>query len=284
MLYPVLISEIKATKKTARITGASNVQEFNQVKDSVFAGKSEKEIIELIDDVYNYKLAHSQRTEILGLSKEAKIEHLINNMSFQMQFRQETPREKSEAVNNVGFFLRGRLNVSNQVGSKVFYQTVTYEVIQAEKYDKVSDLSAAMAEQGVFVYLFRKNSFEPEVNKDGLIVSAPKTKGKGGNILCKTDPKTGLPRIIFQQTYILMEKVKSPEQLEQLIATAEKAEKENNLEFKSDQEIDVVENEIPAMVRAENGTFAPAYQEWLQRQLSEGLQMQTKIVAQQEAA
>jgi hypothetical protein len=284
MLYPVLVKEIKASKKTLRITGASNVQEFNKIKDSVFAGKKDKEIMDIIDDVYNYKLAHSLRTEILNMSLEDKIQHLIGNLTFQAQFRQETPRQKNEGVNAVGFFLRNRLNVSNSVGSKVFYQTMTYDVVTEEGFDRIEDLSATLAEQGKFIYLFRQNSFNPEVNSEGQIVSAPKRKGAGGNILCKTDPETGKPRIIFQHTILLMDKVESKEELEAMLNKAQEAEKANSEEFKSDCEIDVVENEIPAEVRGENGAFALDFQQWLHEQVYEGLSMQTKIVAQAVAA
>lgn len=284
MLYPVLIKEVKSSKKTLRLTGAKNIQEFEKVKDSVFAGKTDKELMEIIDDVYNYKLAHSQRTEILSMSTEEKIQHLIGSLSFQAQFRQETPREKRDNLNTVGFFLRNRLNVSNSVGSKVFYQTMTYDVIVQEQFNVVEDLSAHLADQGVFVYLFRENTFTPEVNDKNLIVTAPKRKGAGGNILCKTDPKTGNPRIIFQITQLIMQKVENKEEYDALWEKVEAAEKANAEAFKSDQEIDVVENEIPAEVRSEDGSFAPDFQEWLHEQVNVGLSMQTKIVAQQAAA
>lgn len=285
MLYPVLVSELKSSKKTLRLTGAANVQEFEKIKDKVFAGKSDEELMVIIDDVYNQKLSHSQRTEILGMSTKEKIQHLIGSLSFQAQLRQETPRQKNESLNQVGFFLRNRLNVSNAVGSKVYYQTMTYDVIVAEQFNTVNDLSAHLADQGVFVYLFRENTFDPEVNSDHKIVTAPKRRGAGGNILCKTDEKTGKPRIIFQVTRLLMDKVENPKQYEEMLAKVEQAERENAEAFKADQEIDVVENEVPAEKRSgENGAFEAEFQEWLHEQVVSGLSMQTKIVRQQQAA
>jgi len=275
MLYPVLISNVKVSKKTSRITGASTLEELLKKEETLFKGKSDAELMIILEDIYNNKLANAQRAEILTYSTEEKRQHAINALSYQLELVQEMPRVTSAdaPVNQVGFFLRNRLNVSNQVSRKTFWQTTTHEVLKAYGFKKNDDFSSIMQNNGQFVYLYRENSFTPDLNADGAVVSSPKRAGAGGDLLLKDG------KLIFQKTYLVMQAFESLEEYDEKIATLEAKEQANVVEFKHDSVIDVVNNTIPVEVRKEDGTFNQEFQSWLHEYLNISVGMQVEVAA-----
>lgn len=275
MLYPVLISNVKVSKKTSRITNCSTLEELLKKEETLFKGKSDAELMIILEDIYNNKLANAQRQEILGYDTEQKRQHAINALSYQLELVQEMPRVTSSdaPVNQVGFFLRNRLNVSNQVSRKTFWQTTTHEVVKAYGFKKDADFSAVMQSNGQFVYLYRENSFTPEVNAEGKVITTPKRAGAGGDLLLKDG------KLIFQRTFLVMQAFESLEEYTEKTEALEAKEQANVAEFKHDSVIDVVNNVIPTEVRLEDGTFNQEFQAWLHEFLGKSVGMQIEVAA-----
>ena len=273
MQHSIKVSQIKVTEKTARLTKLSTVEEIIANQDGLFTGLQDAQLMELINDIYNGKLKDSDINIISALDTEGKRLHAVNALSFQPELIQESTRKQGDSanVNTVGFFLKNRINVTNQTSLKYFWQTMDLATIIDLNITKDSNFSEIMKNQGYFTYILRTNSFNPEVNKDGMITSSPKRAGKGGDLLLKSE------KLIFAKQDLVMQKFDSVEEYDELYDTVSAMESANTEEFKHDAVIDVVVNDIPVELRQKDGTFNPEFQTWLHESVNVGLGNQVEI-------
>lgn len=275
MNYPIIVSEIKVSKKTAKLTKLNSFEDIVSQKDTLFSDLNEDKLMQLINEIYNGKLNGANLREVQSLSKEEKRKHAVSALSFQPTLSQETPRKAGETtdVNTVGFFLKNRINVSNPTSRKVFWQTMDFATLLEYGLTKDCDFSKAMQDAGFFTYLFRQNTFTPEVReKDGvkLIVSSPKRAGAGGDILTKGG------KIIFNRTDIIMRPFDSLEEYDEMTSKFYHAELANIEAFKHDGTIDSVINPVPEEGKVD-GFFSAEFQEWIHERVAIDAGQQVEI-------
>lgn len=271
MQHSIKVNQIKVTEKTAILTKLGSVEEIIKEKDNLFTGLKDAELMNLINDIYNGKLKDSDTNLILALTTEEKRIHAVNALSFQPELIQEAARTANQSVNTVGFFLKNRMNVTNQTSLKYFWQTTDLGTILELGIQKGSNFTEIMKNQGYFTYILRSNSFDPEINKDKKIVSPAKRAGKEGDFLLKDG------KLIFVKSNLVLQKIESLEKFDELHEAVSEMESKNAEDFKHDAVIDVIINKIPLEIRQKDGTFNDEFQEWLHEAVNVGLGNQVEI-------
>lgn len=282
-LMPVIVNKIKLSEKTSKLTGTTTFAELQLVKPKLFSNFSDKDLLALLEDIYNGKLTGSNLAAVKEMSEEEKRNHAIESLSLQLELVQEMPRLVNQEVavfNAMSMFMKTRLNVSNQTSKKYVWQTTTLAIAEDHGYTEGCNFSEIMLENfGLFTYLHRVNSFTPEI-RENRIVSSPKRAGKGGDLLIKDG------KLIFNETKFVIEKVESEDEVEAKFQEYQAKEIANAEEFKHDATIDIVENtDIPVEVRdKKTGYFSDEYQKWLNEYYAESTGIQVGIEGVKKAA
>lgn len=277
VMTPIKVNAIKLSEKTKTLTGASTIQELNQLKGNLFKDLNSKELFNLLVDLYNNKVKDNDTllTKINAFSDDEKRKHAVEILTFQLELSQETPRlvDASE-FNVVAHFMLDRINISNQVSRKMLWVNITYGKLLADKIEVGTDFSAYMLKQGIFAYINRVNSFTPET-RDGRVMISPKRAGKGGNILLKGD------KLIFQVSKLVGVPCATKEEYAKLYDQYQKVEVKNTADFKHDNVIDLEINpEIPEETKdRKTGFFNQEFQAWLNTYVAEKQGVQVAVNA-----
>ena len=275
MNYPIIVSEIKVSKKTAKLTKLNSFEDIVSQKDTLFSDLKEDKLMQLLNEIYNGKLNGADLEKVNTMSQEEKRLHAIECFTFQAMLTQNVVKDPEENTdtNTIGFFLGNRLNVSNTTSRKVYYQTMTFGIIEKYGIKTGSDFSKALQNHGYITYLFRQDSFVPKTReKDGVevIVSSPKRPGAGKDILTKDG------KIIFSHTDIVMRPFDSLEEYDEAILKMGRAELHNKKAFKHDGTIDSVINPVPEEGKVD-GFFSAEFQEWIHERVAIDAGQQVEI-------
>ena len=253
MRNPVTVKEIKITKSTAELTGFTSYEELMSNERMLFKTISDKDLITLYKQIDKKE----SRFDISKLSKNEKIEACKNALTFQIKLHQAVPKPDITEVivnNNLGFFLSGRSGISEGKG-KIFYQTCDLKFIKDNNIELESNLSEVFSKKDMLIHLLRLNSFTPDIDKSGLITTAPKSMGKGGVILTKEN------KLIFMKTVLV---ISNSLNIEEDSDALEAKEIKNIKEFEHDGIIE----EYPSFTR-EGLFFDEDSQSWLQEEYQE---------------
>ena len=274
----VTVNKIKVTSKTLEVTGISTYEEILSKKSKLFSAQTDKQLAETYNKIHSNKLKESDLGSFGDLTKEDKRLACINALTFQLELTQKAQRDETivtNSSNHLSHFLMGRAN-TNSDSLKYFWQTTTFMFCQEHGIQagfNLSEYYATLVEEGkgdtnYVVYLLRTNftTVEDEDVQDGLITLAPKTMGKGGDILTFKD------KLIFQKTELVM--YESDNINDDII---ELENKEKAASIKHDGTIDY--SDVPTMQKV-GALFNDEFQEWLQEEYaSRNLKMQTKVAA-----
>ena len=189
-MHPVTVNKVKVTSKTADVTGISSYEEILSKKSKLFSAQTDKQLRETYNKIHGGKLKESDLSSFSELSKEERRLSCINALTFQLELTQKAQRDETVTTGNglLSHFLVGRAN-TNGDSLKYFWQTVTFQFCQEHSIKSGFNLSEYYGGLGYVVYLLRSNftSIPEEEMQDGLITYAPKTMGKGGDILTFKD-------------------------------------------------------------------------------------------------
>ncbi len=273
----VTVNKIKVTSKTLEVTGISSYEEILLKKSKLFNQQTDKQLTETYNKIHGNKLKESNLSAFGDLTKEEKRTSCINALTFQLELTQKAQKDETVTTGNSlqSHFLVGRAN-TNGDSPKYFWQTVTFQFCQEHEIEigfNLSEYYGTLKENGkgdcnYVVYLLRSNftTIPEEELQDGLITYAPKTMGKGGDVLTFKD------KLIFQKTELIMHE--SDNINDDIIALENK---EKSLFIKHDGTIDY--SEVPTMQK-QGALFNDEFQEWLQEEYaSRNLKMQTKVPA-----
>jgi len=276
-MNPVTVNKIKVTSKTLEVTGISSYEEILSKKSNLFSAQTDNQLKETYNKIHGSKLKESDLSTFGELSKEEKRLSCINALTFQLELTQKAQRDETVTTGNglLSHFLVGRAN-TNSDSLKYFWQTVTFQFCQEHEIESGFNLSeyyATLKENGkgdcnYVIYLLRSNftTIPEEELQDGLITYAPKTMGKGGDVLTYND------KLIFQKTELIMHE---SDNINNDVIKLETEEK--SLSIKHNGTIDY--SEVPTMQK-EGALFNNKFQEWLQEEYaSRNLKMNTKIAA-----
>lgn len=271
-MYPVLVKQIKITRPTMSVTGLSSYDEIVAKKATLFGKQTDNELTSTFVKIHGGKIDHNTVIDTYGFSqktKEEKRKACINALTFQLELTQEVTKPVNENASPIlGMFLSGRANVSstNPIGIKYFYQVCSFQFIQDNNFEEGSDLSKHYADKNELFYLLRTHTFNPLVNKNGMITESPKRTSKGGNILLKDN------KLIFQPVSIVWKQVVDVET--ELQALTE-MELQNAKDFIANSSIE--SGNIPEEIK-QGDIFNEEFQDWLQDQYAtRNLKMQTSI-------
>lgn len=268
-MYPVTVQKIKVTSKTAEVTGIASYEEILSKKSKLFGQQTDKQLTETYNKIHGGKLKESDLGSFSELSKEDKRLACINALTFQLELTQKAQRDESvvSSTNHLSYFLMGRAN-TNSDSLKYFWQTTTFQFCTTHGIESGFNLSEYYGGLGYVVYLLRTNftTVSEDEMQDGLITYAPKTMGKGGDVLTFKD------KLIFQKTELIMHE--SDNINDDII---ELENKEKTAFIKHDGTIDY--SDVPTMQKV-GALFNDEFQEWLQEEYaSRNLKMQTKVTA-----
>lgn len=277
-MYPVTVNKIKVTSKTAEVTGIASYEEILSKKSKLFSAQTDKQLTETYNKIHSNKLKESDLSTFGELSKEDKRLACINALTFQLELTQKAQKDDSivsSGNNHLSHFLMGRAN-TNGDSLKYFWQTTSFLYCQEHGIEAGFNFSEYYAtlkdnkkgDNNYMVYLLRTNFTKVEDDDliDGMIPYAPKTMGKGGDIL------TFKGKLIFQKTELIMHE--SDNVNDDIIALENK---EKSLSIKHDGTIDY--SDVPQMQKI-GALFNEEFQEWLQEEYaSRNLKMQTKVTA-----
>ena len=278
MANPVIVQKIKVTSKTLELTGISSYEEILSKKSKLFSAQTDNQLKETYNKIHGGKLKESDLSSFNELSKEDKRSACINALTFQLELTQKAQKDDSvvsNSSNHLSHFLMGRVN-TNGDSLKYFWQTTTFMFCQEHEIESGFNLSeyyATLKENGkgdcnYVVYLLRSNftTIPEEELQEGLITYAPKTMGKGGDVLTFKD------KLIFQKTELIMHE---SDNINNDVIKLETEEK--SLSIKHNGTIDY--SEVPTMQKV-GALFNDEFQEWLQEEYaSRNLKMQTKVAA-----
>lgn len=274
----VIVNKIKVTSKTLDVTGISSYEEILLKKSKLFSAQTDKQLVETYNKIHGGKLKESDLSVFSELAKEEKRTSCINALTFQLELTQKAQRDEtaiSTGNSLLSHFLVGRAN-TNGDSLKYFWQTVTFQFCQEHEIESGFNLSeyyGTLKENGkgdcnYVVYLMRTNFTEiPETElQEGFITYAPKTAGKGGDVLTFNN------KLIFQKTELVM--FESDNINDDLV---ELEGKEKAASIKHNGTIDY--SDVPTMQKV-GALFNDEFQEWLQEEYaSRNLKMNTKIAA-----
>ena len=269
-MYPVTVQKVKVTSKTLEVTGLSSYEEILLKKSKLFGQQTDKQLTETYNKIHGGKLKESDLSIFSELAKEDKRLACINALTFQLELTQKAQKDDSivsSSNNHLSHFLMGRAN-TNGDSLKYFWQTTTFMFCQEHGIESGFNLSEYYGGLGYVTYLLRSNfTIIPEDElQDGLITYAPKTMGKGGDLL------TFKNKLIFQKTELIMHE---SDNINDDIIELENKEKAASI--KHDGTIDY--SDIPQMQKV-GALFNDEFQEWLQEEYaSRNLKMQTKVAA-----
>ena len=269
-MNPVTVNKIKVTSKTLEVTGISSYEEILSKKSKLFSAQTDKQLVETYNKIHGGKLKESDLSSFGELTKEEKRTSCINALTFQLELTQKAQKDDSvisNSNNHLSHFLMGRAN-TNGDSLKYFWQTTTFMFCQEHSIENGFNLSEYYGGLGYVVYLLRSNftTIPEEELQEGLITYAPKTAGKGGDVLTFKD------KLIFQKTELVM--YESDNINDDII---ELENKEKAASIKHDGTIDY--SDVPTMQKV-GALFNDEFQEWLQEEYaSRNLKMNTKIAA-----
>lgn len=241
-IQSVVASKIIVTRPSVALTGISSFQDLLDEKDSLFADKSESELLSIYNK-QNPKVDADSLNAFKALSKSEKRAKLVNELTVQIEFRQDYEREGGNS--NLWLFME-RDNIGDtSSGSKVYYQTATLGRVEGFKLTEGGNFTI----KDKVVFLNQKTTSTPVI-ANGDVVSNPKRAGKGGNILTKVG------KMLFLITELIISNKYSAEQLQE-------EEDENRMEMKHDGIIDA--DSVPSDERGDNGQRSSEYQSWLNK-------------------
>lgn len=277
-MNPVTVNKIKVTSKTLEVTGISSYEEILSKKSKLFSAQTDKQLSETYNKIHGGKLKESDLSSFGELTKEEKRNACINALTFQLELTQKAQRDEtaiSTGNSLLSHFLVGRAN-TNGDSLKYFWQTVTFQFCQEHEIESGFNISEyygtlkdnKKGDANYVVYLLRSNftTIPEDELQEGLITYAPKTAGKGGDVLTFKD------KLIFQKTELVM--YESDNINDDII---ELENKEKAASIKHDGTIDY--SDVPTMQKV-GALFNDEFQEWLQEEYaSRNLKMNTKIAA-----
>lgn len=279
--YPVIVSKIKLSKRTMKLTNLVTYEELLAAKPTLFKKFTESQIDDVIREVYNGKLTDTQLLNMNKLSFDEKREHAIAALSVIYELKQdfERPDADSKLTNAFSLFMSARVNVGNNESTKTAFQTADVASTDALNITEGVDLFEMFKKEGKFIYIFRKTDFTPEVDKaTGHVTSIPKRMGKEGDYLTKDG------KLLFMHTQLSVAENLTAEQIDELYERHYEAEQANAKEFKHDDNAALDASKIPAATRKQDafgnnlGEFTDEYQEWLQITCATQLKLQTQAV------
>lgn len=253
----VIVAGIKPSKKTVSVTGLSSLEDIIQEKFETLTkqdlltkckfimGKGDENIIQFL-----------AKQDVVSLRKI-----FLNSLTFQIELQQRA--ENSQPFNaSLAMMSKHRLDVNTGNGVKREWLTVTYGNICEMNLQAGDDFTKYAVEEGFdfeglgntksyFVFIQRLLGYEPKI-VDDKIISAPKTKGKGGAIITKDN------KPLFYKSNLVFIPVKDDEEFNKFYQDYQKQEIENTKAFEGDGEI----TDYPPMNKTEDG-FSEEFQQFI---------------------
>lgn len=254
----LLISDVKASKKTVAITGLSS---YEDIINADFSGLNKNDLISKIKQIQKLdanliKFLNSQDESVLR-------KMFLNSLTFQLEVQQRS--ETSQDFNpSLAFMSKFRMDINSNGGIKRDWITMTLGNLKEMNLKVGDNFTQFCAEQGIdfgdgntrsyFTFIERLMTFKPVIVENNII-SQPKTKGKGGAIMLKD----GKP--IFYKSSVVFHPVESQEEFDSLYEKYKEQELQNIKDFEVTSEIE----EYPSISRNEDNTFNDEFQSFINK-------------------
>lgn len=257
----LMISDVKASKKTVAITGLSS---YEDIANADFSALNKNDLISKIKQVQKLdanliKFLNSQEENILRSM-------FVNSLTFQLEVQQrsETSETSQDFNASLAFMSKFRIDINSGGGIKRDWITLTLGNLKEMGIKVGDDFTQFCAEQGIdfgdgnkrsyFTYIERLMTFKPNIIENNII-SQPKTKGKGGAIMLKD----GKP--IFYKSSVVFYPVESQEEFDVLYEKYKAQELKNAKDFEATSEIE----EYPSISRNKDNTFNDEFQSFINK-------------------
>jgi hypothetical protein len=273
--YPVIVNDLRLTKKTKALTNLESYNELVEKKDTLFSKKSDAEIMQLLtEEIYGGKLNRAQLRDLQSMTAKQRLEHLQGQLTITTELIQqrESQRTDSKLGKTFNLFMGSRLNVGRNESSKYAYQTTTLNEAVAMGLVIGQNFTEMLAERKVFVYIYRVRSFEPEFVGDNVNTS-PMRAGKGGDVLRKDG------KLLFLLTQLVIEPNMNEAEISKTFDELYKEETDNEIAFAHTPGHEISSDDIPAEARDDKGSFSADFQNWLNETYNEGIGQQVAIKA-----
>ena len=254
----LIVSDVKASKKTVAITGLSS---YEDIINADFSGLNKNDLISKIKQVQKLD---ANLIKFLNSQDESMLRKMfLNSLTFQLEVQQRS--ETSQDFNaSLAFMSKFRMDINTNGGIKRDWITLTLGNLKEMGIKVGDDFTQFCAEQGIdfgdgnkrsyFTYIERLMTFKPVIVENNII-SQPKTKGKGGAIILKD----GKP--IFYKSSMVFYPVESQEEFDALYEKYKEQELKNLKDFEATSEIE----EYPSISRNEDNTFNDEFQSFINK-------------------
>lgn len=252
----LIVSDVKAAKKTVAVTGLSS---YEDIINADFSGLSKSELISKIKQVQKLD---ENLIKFLNSQEESMLRTMfVNSLTFQIELQQRS--ESAQDFNaSLAFMSKFRVDINTNGGVKRDWLTMTLGNIKELKISVGDNFTTFAVEEGIdfgdgnkrsyFTFIERLMIFKPVIVDDNII-SQPKTKGKGGAIMLKD----GKP--IFYKSSIIFHPVENQDEFDALYEKYKEQELKNNKDFEATSEIE----EYPSISRNTDNTFNDEFQKFI---------------------